>query len=118
MLQNQLIYAVYLSSSTPAQGQTGWPKIGTSNVAIADPHGLIEIASSSWNKTVIEGNRVSIQIESLFASECVRLHSEENMQNPENRPFLQKNQGKPGIVRECSIYLSQRKLVLSTDRFH
>ena len=62
VLPNQLIYAIYLSSSTPAQGQTGWPKIGTSNVVVANPHGLIEIAPSSLNKTVVEGNRVRRQI--------------------------------------------------------
>lgn len=58
VLQNQLIYSVYLTSPAPAQGQMGWPKIGPSHTSIVDPHGVVEIASSSLNVMAVEGSKV------------------------------------------------------------
>ncbi len=60
VLQNNLIYAVYLSYVSLGAGQTAMPRIGTSNTAIVDVHGLIEIAQSSRSLTVTEGNRLSL----------------------------------------------------------
>ena len=69
VLQIQLIYSVYLSSSTPAQGQPGWPKIGSSKTAIVDPHGLVEIAPTNLNVTVVEGSKVSFI--KCFSCKCL-----------------------------------------------
>ena len=57
--QSNLVYAAYLSSVTPARGQAAWPKIGSSNTAIVDAHGVVEISQGHRTVTVTEGSKVS-----------------------------------------------------------
>ena len=67
-LQDRLVYAVYLSSVSPAVGQPAHPRISAANTAIADPHGLVEIAPNNRSITVVEGKKVSnVVADQLFS---------------------------------------------------
>eukprot|EP00794_Sanderia_malayensis_P009868 gene9868-10878_t len=75
VLQANAIYAVYLSSVSLTAGRPGWPKLGSSNTTIVEPHGVIEIAQNYRSLTVSEGSQASIEIRRLLSTMgSIRVH--------------------------------------------